>query len=124
MNEPTRAVVAELIKTSWTTGSMNYYSLRLSMNRSPATTALLVILVVSALCSVACCGLYVRDAMRLRDLQRSTANLQAYRNTVLSVINDTLEYSKKNAAVDPILEGAGFKQKPGAPQPAPKAGTK
>ena len=93
------------------------------MNRSPATTALLVILVVSALCSVAFCGLYVRDAMRLRDLQRNTANLQIYRNTVVALINETLEYSKKNPSVDPILETAGFKQKPGAPQ-APKTGSK
>ena len=93
------------------------------MNRSPATTALLVILVVSALCSVAFCGLYVRDAMRLRDLQRNTANLQMYRNTVVALINETLEYSKKNPSVDPILEAAGFKPKPGAPQ-TPKTGTK
>jgi hypothetical protein len=83
------------------------------MNKSPAMTALLVVLVVSALSSVAFCGLYVRDAMRLRDLQRSTTTVQAYRNTMLSLINDTLEYSKKNPSVDPILETAGFKQKPG-----------
>jgi hypothetical protein len=93
------------------------------MNRNPATTALLVILVVSALCSVAFCGLYVRDAMRLRDLQRSTASVQVYRNTVLAVINDTLEYSKTNPSIDPILEAAGFKQKAGAPQ-TPKPGSK
>lgn len=93
------------------------------MNRNPATTALLVILVVSALCSVAFCGLYVRDAMRLRDLQRSTANVQMYRNTVVALINDTLEYSKKNPSVDPILEAAGFKPKAAAAQP-PKSGNK
>lgn len=93
------------------------------MNRNPATTALLVILVVSALCSVAFCGLYVRDAMRLRDLQRSTANVQMYRNTVVALINDTLEYSKKNPSVDPILEAAGFKQKAG-PAQTPKLGNK
>lgn len=112
-----------VIKTSWTTCAINYYSLRLFMNRSPATTGLLVILVVSALCSVAFCGLYVRDAMRLRDLQRSTANVQMYRNSMLALINETLEYSKKNPSVDPILEAAGFKQKPGAAA-APKTGTK
>ncbi len=93
------------------------------MNRNPATTALLVILVVSALCSVAFCGLYVRDAMRLRDLQRNTANIQMYRNSMLALINDTLEYSKKNPSIDPILEAAGFKPKAGAPQ-TPKPGSK
>jgi Na+-transporting NADH:ubiquinone oxidoreductase subunit NqrC len=93
------------------------------MNKNPATTALLVILVVSALCSVAFCGLYVRDAVRLRDLQRSTANVQIYRNSMLALINDTLEYSKKNPSIDPILEAAGFKPKAGAPQ-TPKPGSK
>jgi hypothetical protein len=102
-----------IIKTSWTTGHMNYYSLRLNMNKSPAMTALLVLLVVSALCSVAFCGLYVRDAMRLRDLQRSTSMVQAYRSSMLSLISDTLEYSKRNPSIDPILEAAGFKPKPG-----------
>ena len=84
------------------------------MNKSPATTALLVILVISALCSVAFCGLYVRDAMRLRDLQRSSANAQAYRNSMLSLITDTIEYSKKDPAIDPILQAAGFKPNPSA----------
>lgn len=77
-------------------------------------TALLVVLVVSALCSVAFCGFYVRDAMRLRDLQRSTSTVQSYRNTVVALINDTIEYSKKNPSIDPILEAAGFKPKSGA----------
>lgn len=102
---------------------MYYYSLRLNMKRSPASTALLVILVISALCSVAFCGMYVRDAMRLRDLQRNTANIQQYRNAMVSLINDTLEYSKRNPAVDPILEAAGFKPKATAPQ-APNPGKK
>jgi hypothetical protein len=93
------------------------------MNRNPTTTALLVILVVSALCSVAFCGLYVRDAIRLRDLQRSTTNIQFYRNTMVALINDTLEYSKKNPSIDPILEAAGFKPKAGAAQPL-KPGSK
>ncbi len=93
------------------------------MNKNPATTTLLVILVVSALCSVAFCGLYVRDAMRLRDLQRSTANVQLYRNNLLTLINETLEYSKKNPTIDPILEAAGIKPKTGAPQ-TPKPASK
>jgi len=84
------------------------------MNKSPALTALLAVLVVSALCSVAFCGLYVRDAMRLRDLQRSTSMIQTYRNSMVSFINETIEYSKKNPGIDPILEAAGFKPKSGA----------
>ena len=79
------------------------------MKKSPATTFLLVVLVASSLASVLFCGLYIRYAMRLRDLQRSFSNAQAYRSLFVSLINDTMEYSKKNAAIDPILESSGFK---------------
>ena len=84
------------------------------MNKSPATTFLLVILLISSLASVLFCGLYIRNAIRLRDVQRSMANAQAYRTLLISLVNDTMEYSKKNPAVDPILEGAGLKPKTGA----------
>jgi hypothetical protein len=79
------------------------------MKKSPATTFLLVLLVASSLISVLFCGLYIRNAMRLRDLQRNMASVQAYRAVFVSLINDTVEYSKRNQAIDPILEAAGFK---------------
>jgi hypothetical protein len=79
------------------------------MKKSPATTILWVILVGSSLLSVLFCGLYIRNALRLRDLQRNIASAQAYRSVFVSLINDTMEYSKRNQAVDPILEAAGFK---------------
>ena len=49
--------------------------------------------------------------MRLRDVQRAMANVQVYRTFFASLVNETVEYSKKNPAVDPILEGAGIKPK-------------
>ena len=85
------------------------------MKKSPATTILLVILVGSSLVSVLFCGLYIRSAMRLRDLQRSSANAQNYRNVFASLVNDTMEYSRKNPSIDPILEAAGLKPKTVAP---------
>lgn len=81
----------------------------MNKSKSPATTFLLVLLVISSLASVLFCGLYIRSAIRLRDVQRSAANAQAYRTLFVSLVNDTLEYSKKDPAVDPILEAAGFK---------------
>ena len=102
------------IKTGWTSEQLNYYSLRLRMKKNPAITVLLVILVASALCSVAFCLLYINSARQLRDLQRSAAMAQNYRNLILSLGNDALEYSKKNAAIDPLLEAAGFKPKAGS----------
>jgi len=50
--------------------------------------------------------------MRLRDLQRNMSNAQAYRSLFVSLVNDTLEYSKKDSAIDPILVAAGFKLPP------------
>jgi hypothetical protein len=79
------------------------------MKKSPATTFLLIILVASALLSVFFCGLYIRNAVRLRDLQRSMSNAQNYRALFVSLVNDSMEYSKKNSAIDPILEAAGVK---------------
>ena len=65
--------------------------------------------------------------MRLRDVQRETqriaANLQNSRAVFMSFLNETLEYSKRNPAVDPILEGAGLKPKAGvATSPTKPAG--
>jgi hypothetical protein len=84
------------------------------MNKSPAFTFLLVVLVISSLASVLFCGLYIRSAMRLRDVQRSAANAQAYANLFMSLVNDTMEYSKKDPSVDPILEAVGFKPRAAA----------
>jgi hypothetical protein len=64
--------------------------------------------------------MYIRYAMRLRDLQRSYSNAQAYRSLFVQLINDTMEYSKKNPAIDPILEGAGFKPPGTTNKPAGK----
>jgi hypothetical protein len=72
---------------------------------------LLVILVASTLCSVAFCGLWINRAMRLRDLQRGAAVAQNNRNLFMSLATETLEYSKKHPAINPILESAGFIQK-------------
>ena len=82
------------------------------MRKSPATTILLVLLVVSALSSVALCGLYIGSSRTLRDLQRSATLAQNNRNLVLMLGSDVLEYSKKNPSIDPILEAAGFKSRP------------
>jgi len=96
------------IKWDWTSGGPNHYSFADFMNKSPASTFLLVVLLISSLASVLFCGLYIRSAIRLRDVQRSVANVQAYRNLFAQLINDTMEYRKKNQAVDPILEAAGI----------------
>ena len=90
------------------------------MKKSPATTFLLVVLVASSLASVLFCVLYIHWARSLRDLQREYSNDQAYRSLFVQLINDTMEYSKRNPAIDPILEGAGLKPSGATNKPAGK----
>jgi hypothetical protein len=79
------------------------------MKKSPATTILLAILVASSLLSLLFCGLYIRTALRVRELQRSMAGPQAYRATFITLMGDVMNYSEKDPAINPILEAAGFK---------------
>jgi len=79
------------------------------MKKSPATTVLLAILVTSSVLSLLFCWLYIRAALRVRDLQRSMAGPQAYRATFMTLMGDVMNYSEKNPAINPILEAAGFK---------------
>jgi len=83
------------------------------MKKSPASTVLLSILVASSLFSLLICGLYIRTALRLRDLQRSMAGPQAYKSAFISLVKDVMDYSEKDPAINPILEGAGFKMAKG-----------
>jgi hypothetical protein len=94
------------------------------MKKSSTTTVLLVILVISSLLSVLCCGLYIRSTMRLRDLQRTYAAQQQYRNFFLALMRDSIEYSKKNPAIDPLLEAANLKPKSNAAATANKPASK
>ncbi len=84
------------------------------MKNSPLTTVLLVLVTLSALTSVAFCFLYISNARELRSLQAQVITIQNSRAAVASLANDAIEYSKKNQAIDPILESAGIKPKAGA----------
>ena len=84
------------------------------MKKSPATTILLAILVTSSLLSLLFCGLYIRTALRLRDLQRGMAGPQAYRAAFMALVKDVMEYSEKDPGINPILEAAGFKAAKGS----------
>ena len=79
------------------------------MKKSQATTVLLAILVTSSLVSLLFCGLYIRTALRVRELQRSMAVPQAYFGAFMSLRKDVMDYSEKDPSINPILEAAGFK---------------
>jgi len=66
---------------------------------------------ISALASVGFCCAYIFKARELRSLQGQIAGIQNNRALIAGVANDALEYSKRNSAIDPILEAAGIKPK-------------
>lgn len=94
------------------------------MKTNPLTRVLLGVLVVSAVASVVLCWLYISDTRQLRSLQGQANIINNNRTVMTALANDTLEYSKKNPAIDPILESVGLKPAksnvPAAVKPATK----
>jgi hypothetical protein len=78
------------------------------MNKNPLTTFLLAVLVISALASVGLCYLCTRNAMHLVEMQQQVAFAQSRGAFIASLVKDAVDYSAKNAAIDPILEAAGI----------------
>ena len=77
------------------------------MNKSPSTSILTGLLALSALVSLVLCYLFIQYTREFRSLQFQTSNFAVKRNVVMSLANDTIEYSKKNPAILPILQAAG-----------------
>jgi len=84
------------------------------MKNSPLTTIVMVLLVVSVLASVALCWTYISNTRELRKLQNDAAMISNNRTVVNALATEVLEYSKKNPAVDPILEAAGVRPRTNA----------
>ena len=85
------------------------------MKNNPLTTVLLGVLTVSALLSVGFCWRYVSNTRELRTLQTQASLINNNRTMINSLANDAVEYSKKNPAIDPILESVGLKPSKSAP---------
>ena len=94
------------------------------MKNNPLTSVLLGVLTVSTLASVVLCGMFNHNVRQKNSLQ-SQANQMAYnRNFVSALVNETLEYSKKNPDIDPILESLRLKPGKSAPAATSKPATK
>ena len=84
------------------------------MKNSPLTTILLVLLAISALCSVWFCLSYISKSRELHALRSQTTRINGRGMAFNALLTDTMEYSKKNPAIDPLLETVGLKPKSGA----------
>ncbi len=84
------------------------------MKNSPLTTILLVVAAIAAIASLGLSYLYIKNGRELREAQAKVAQINNSRMLINALVGETVEYSKKNPAIDPILESAGIKPKAGA----------
>lgn len=80
------------------------------------TTVLLGVLTLSALASVVLCLLFTTNTRQKNMLQSQATAIINKRTVITALVNDVVEYSKKNQDVYPILESVGYN--PGKPTPA------
>jgi hypothetical protein len=86
--------------------------------RNDLLTKLLVGLVVlSVLATSGLAFLYVRSVQKMNRLQLQAALVNRNRALVNSLAAEAVEYSKRNPAIDPVLQSVGIK-----PKPRPAAG--
>jgi Tfp pilus assembly protein PilX len=90
---------------------------RIDMKNNPMTTVLLGVLTLSALASVVLCLLFTTNTRQRNLLQSQATSIMNKRTIVNALVNDAVEYSKKNQAINPLLESVGFK--PGNSASAP-----
>jgi hypothetical protein len=79
------------------------------MKNNPMTTVLLGVLTLSALASVVLCMLFTTNTRQRNMLQSEATAIINKRTIVNALVQDVMEYSKKNSDVDSILIGAGLK---------------
>lgn len=81
--------------------------------RNNALTQLLVGLVaLSVLASSGLAFYYVRSVRALNQLQLQTAVINRNRSLINALAADAVEYSKRNPAMDPLLQSVGMKGRP------------
>ena len=97
------------------------------MKNDSVIRALQGLLAASALASVVLVFFFCLNARSLRSIQIQASNVNQRRMAWPGLINDAVEYSKKNPAIDPLLEAIGAKPPKNAPAAAAaptKAATK
>ncbi len=94
------------------------------MQKSPLTLILLTVLLVNVLVAAVLSFGYVWQMREAQVLQVQINAINQNRALVQALANDALEYSKRNPAIDPVLQSVNLKpHKPGAtPTPAKPSG--
>jgi hypothetical protein len=84
------------------------------MKNSPLSTILLFLLTISVLCSVWFCLSYISNSRELHALRSQTSRINGRGMAFNALLTDLMEYSKKNPAIDPLLETIGLKPRSAA----------
>lgn len=79
------------------------------MKNSAFTTVLLVALAVLSIWSAISCVKFISRSRELRRLQAEVGAINQRQTGINLLVNDIIEYSKKDPAIDPILESIGAK---------------
>lgn len=92
------------------------------MKSNPVTSLLMAVLFVNAVFTALMTFNYVRSMRAMQTLQVQRGVMTRELNIFNALVNDTLEYSKRNPAVEPVLQSLGLKpnQKTAPAQPTGK----
>lgn len=85
------------------------YSRAVHMKNQLWTVLLFLVLVLLVLTSSGLAYVYVRSTKKLQTLQAQANVITQYRTVIQSLANEAIEYSKRNPAIDPILQDIGLK---------------
>jgi hypothetical protein len=85
------------------------------MKSNPLKTVLEWVLVTSLLVSIVCFVQFLNRSRTLRTFQGEMVRYQSTHNMLNALLADCVEYSKRNPAINPILESVGVKQGPATP---------
>lgn len=94
------------------------------MKNSPITTVLLVTLAILSVISAIACVKFISRSRDIRQLQNRVGQINAHQALMNQLVSEVVEYSKKNPAIDPILESIGAKPASANPAAATKPGGK
>jgi hypothetical protein len=89
------------------------------MKSNSLSAILLGVLAISALASIVLTMMYSTSSREFRQLQGQVAMVQNNRMVANQLVNELLEYSKRNPAIDPVLEATGLKKGSGSVKAAP-----
>jgi hypothetical protein len=89
------------------------------MKHQPWTNLLLGLVAVSVLATAALAFFYVRSVQKLNRLQFQASVVNRNRALVNALAAETVEYGKRNPAMQALLQSVGIRANPSANAPSP-----